>query len=135
MCSLTLYPLSLLHSTGLYLQLYEFSVEPPCHDEEDYEDMCKHSPPRELLHRPSHDTQPPANTQALTPNQNKTELNTPEQSQLNIHRPLTVDKYGRPNKSLSLPYMAPPFMPALSSSSSEIEDDEDDNDDEEDMFC
>ncbi|XP_062337519.1 uncharacterized protein si:dkeyp-68b7.12 [Osmerus eperlanus] len=116
-------------------QLYEFSVEPPCHDEEDYEDMCKHSPPRELLHRPSHDAPPPANTQALTPTQNKTELNTPRQSQLNIHRPLTVDKYGRPNKSLSLPYMAPPFMPAQSSSSSEIEDDEDDNDEEEDMFC
>uniref|UniRef100_UPI003AAE2B63 LOW QUALITY PROTEIN: rho GTPase-activating protein 30 n=1 Tax=Centroberyx gerrardi TaxID=166262 RepID=UPI003AAE2B63 len=66
---------------------------------------------------------------------------------LNSHRPLSADAHGRHVKSLSLPYMTPPFLPAQFFSEEDVvgddNDDDDDDDDDDDysdeddegMFC
>uniref|UniRef100_A0A673W1J7 Uncharacterized LOC115157262 n=1 Tax=Salmo trutta TaxID=8032 RepID=A0A673W1J7_SALTR len=96
----------------------------------DYE--VEHRSPGLSHDRPDPVTRPPVDTQ------------TQIQTQTPIHRPLSIDQYGRANKSMSLPYMSRPFLPALSSSSSEEEEedeegdddyDKEDEEDDDDMFC
>ena len=108
----------------------EFSVEPH-HGDDEYEDEVEHRSPGLAYDRPDPVTRPPVEAQ------------TQIQTQTPIHRPLSIDQYGRANKSMSLPYMSRPFLPALSSSSSEEEEedeegddyDKEDEEDDDDMFC
>ncbi|KAG5841729.1 hypothetical protein ANANG_G00169860 [Anguilla anguilla] len=102
-----------LMDSSTYNQANEFSVEPPCYEEEDdYEEEFGY--------------------QGDAPSIVTLEL--PAQLPL-THRPLTSDPHGHPCKSHSLPYKSRPFQPALSStSSSEDEEDEEEGSDEEDML-
>lgn len=121
---------SLLHP--LSSQMFQaFSVEPH-YGEDEYEDEVEQRSPELSHNKPDSVTQPPVDTQ------------TQIQTQTPIHRPLSIDQYGRANKSMSLPYMSRPFLPALSSSSSEEEEedeegdddyDKEDEEDDDDMFC
>eukprot|EP00063_Salmo_salar_P021403 XP_013996238.1 PREDICTED: rho GTPase-activating protein 30-like [Salmo salar] len=123
--------LDLMDSSVSSQMFQEFSVEPH-HGDDEYEDEVEHRSPGLSHDRPDPVTRPPVDTQ------------TQIQTQTPIHRPLSIDQYGRANKSMSLPYMSRPFLPALSSSSSseEEEDEEGDDDydkedeeDDDDMFC
>ncbi|XP_035286155.1 uncharacterized protein si:dkeyp-68b7.12 [Anguilla anguilla] len=102
-----------LMDSSTYNQANEFSVEPPCYEEEDdYEEEFGY--------------------QGDAPSIVTLEL--PAQLPL-THRPLTSDPHGHPCKSHSLPYKSRPFQPARSStSSSEDEEDEEEGSDEEDML-
>ncbi|XP_068196191.1 rho GTPase-activating protein 30 [Antennarius striatus] len=107
-------------------QANEFSVEPPCYSDDDYEFMeePQASHPAELHLQP----EPEAHTQ------NHTELNR--------SRLFSTDSYNLHTKSLSLPHMTSPIhRPEESSSEEEAEDDSDediyssdDEDDDESMF-
>ncbi|KAJ8336442.1 hypothetical protein SKAU_G00376620 [Synaphobranchus kaupii] len=106
-----------LMDSSAYNQVNEFSVEPPCfEEEEDYDEE-----------EPGYPGESPS---MLTPEK----LAQPPQT----HRPLTSDPYGHPCKSHSLPYKSRPFLPAPSSSSSsspsEDEDEEEGSDEEENML-
>nr|XP_046177928.1 titin-like isoform X2 [Oncorhynchus gorbuscha] len=122
--------LDLMDSSVSSQMFQEFSVEPH-HGGDEYEDEVEHRSPGLSHDRPDPVTQPPVDTQ------------TQIQTQTPIHRPLSIDQYGRANKSMSLPYMSRPFLPALSSSSSEEEEedeegddyDKEDEEDDDDMFC
>ncbi|XP_044076667.1 LOW QUALITY PROTEIN: uncharacterized protein si:dkeyp-68b7.12 [Siniperca chuatsi] len=96
-------------------QVNEFSVEPPGHSDDEYEVMVRA--------QPSH--HPAALQTHLLPGPE-----THTQSQLNPHRPLSLDLHSRHTKSLSLPYMTSPVHgPEESCSEEEVEgDDSDDND-------
>ncbi|XP_029310108.1 LOW QUALITY PROTEIN: rho GTPase-activating protein 30 [Cottoperca gobio] len=102
-------------------QVNEFSVEPPGHSDDEYEVM-EQAHPAEL----QTDLQPGPATQT--------------QSQLNPHRPLSLDLHNRHTKSLSLPYLTSPILVSEDSCSEEeaAADDSDDNDyssdDDENMF-
>ncbi|XP_029499222.2 trichohyalin-like isoform X2 [Oncorhynchus nerka] len=123
--------LDLMDSSVSSQMFQEFSVEPH-HGDDEYEDEVEHRSPGLSHDRPDPVTRPPVDAQ------------TQIQTQTPIHRPLSIDQYGRANKSMSLPYMSRPFLPALSSSSSEEEEEEDeegddydkeDEEDDDDMFC
>ncbi|XP_035656628.2 uncharacterized protein LOC118402516 isoform X2 [Oncorhynchus keta] len=122
--------LDLMDSSVSSQMFQEFSVEPH-HGDDEYEDEVEHRSPGLSHDRPDPVTQLPVDTQ------------TQIQTQTPIHRPLSIDQYGRANKSMSLPYMSRPFLPALSSSSSEEEEedeegddyDKEDEEDDDDMFC
>ncbi|KAK6310914.1 hypothetical protein J4Q44_G00189690 [Coregonus suidteri] len=128
--------LDLMDSSVSSQMFQEFSVEPH-HGDDEYEDEVEQRSPGLSHDRPDPVTQPPVDTQ--------TQIQTGRQTQKPIHRPLSIDQYGRANKSMSLPYMSRPFLPALSSSSEEEEDEEDDDydkedeeeddEDDDDMFC
>ncbi|KAM9322614.1 uncharacterized protein KZ484_020765 [Pholidichthys leucotaenia] len=98
-------------------QVKEFSVEPPGHSDDEYEDM-EHA-------QPSH---PP--TEPQTHLQPRPETRSKSHSESNPHRPLSADMHSRHIKSLSLPFMTPSvYRPEDSSSEEEAaEDDSDDND-------
>lgn len=87
----------------------EFSVEPPGHSDDEYEVM-EQAHPAEL--------QPDPETQ------------TQRQTELNPHRPLSLDSTNRHTKSLSLPYMTSPVHGSEDSCSEEeaAVDDSYDND-------
>ncbi|XP_056149828.1 uncharacterized protein si:dkeyp-68b7.12 [Lampris incognitus] len=55
-----------------------------------------------------------------------------QHTQLNPHEPLTSDTVGRNVKSLSLPHMTLPFLPAQFSSEEDLVDDDNDDDDDDD---
>uniref|UniRef100_A0AAZ3NTC3 Rho-GAP domain-containing protein n=1 Tax=Oncorhynchus tshawytscha TaxID=74940 RepID=A0AAZ3NTC3_ONCTS len=124
--------LDLMDSSVSSQMFQEFSVEPH-HGDDEYEDEVEHRSPGLSHDRPDPVTRPPVDAQ------------TQIQTQTPIHRPLSIDQYGRANKSMSLPYMSRPFLPALSSSSSEEEEEEEDEEgddydkedeeDDDDMFC
>ncbi|XP_049889702.1 uncharacterized protein si:dkeyp-68b7.12 [Epinephelus moara] len=100
-------------------QVNEFSVEPPGHSDDEYEVMAQAS---------HHPAEPP-----LHPSP---ETRTRSQTELNPHRPLSIDRH---TKSLSLPYMTSPVH-GLEESCSEDEavvddsDDDDYNSEEDEMF-
>ncbi|XP_020322341.2 uncharacterized protein LOC109874735 isoform X2 [Oncorhynchus kisutch] len=124
--------LDLMDSSVSSQMFQEFSVEPH-HGDDEYEDEVEHRSPGLSHDRPDPVTRPPVDAQ------------TQIQTQTPIHRPLSIDQYGRANKSMSLPYMSRPFLPALSSSSEEEEEEEEDEEgddydkedeeDDDDMFC
>ncbi|XP_064789335.1 LOW QUALITY PROTEIN: uncharacterized protein LOC135511797 [Oncorhynchus masou masou] len=122
--------LDLMDSSVSSQMFQEFSVEPH-HGDDEYEDEVEHRSPGLSHDRPDPVTRPPVDAQ------------TQIQTQTPIHRPLSIDQYGRANKSMSLPYMSRPFLPALSSSSSSEEEedeegddyDKEDEEDDDDMFC
>ncbi|KAM9458631.1 uncharacterized protein ACWYII_010612 isoform 1-T3 [Salvelinus alpinus] len=123
--------LDLMDSSVSSQMFQEFSVEPH-HGDDEYEDEVEHRSPGLSHDRPDPVTWPPVDAQ------------TQIQTQTPIHRPLSIDQYGRANKSMSLPYMSRPFLPALSSSSEEEEEedeegdddyDKEDEEDDDDMFC
>lgn len=95
----------------------EFSVEPPGHSDDEYEVM-------EQAQSACH----PAELQ--THLQPGPETHTQSPTELNPHRPLSIDTHSRHTKSLSLPYMTSPVHgPEESCSEDEIAgDDSDDND-------
>lgn len=105
----------------------EFSVEPPGHSDDEYEVM-------EQAQTSCH----PAEVQ--TPLQPDPETRTRSQTELNPHRPLSLDINSRHTKSLSLPYMTSPVRgPEDSSSEDEVEVDDSDeiyysSDDNDSMF-
>ncbi|XP_071386166.1 LOW QUALITY PROTEIN: uncharacterized protein [Centroberyx affinis] len=126
------------------MQMNEFSVEPPGFEDDEYEDMEQHRP--SPLPQDAPELQPPPSPHAHTHTHTHTHLqpDTHSQTQLNSHRPLSTDAHGRHTKSLSLPYMSAPFLPAQYSSEEEVvgddnDDDDDDDDysdeDDEGMFC
>ncbi|XP_068587443.1 rho GTPase-activating protein 30 [Cebidichthys violaceus] len=105
-------------------QVNEFSVEPPGHSDDEYEDMAQaHTAELQA------DLQPGPDTQAQS------------QTELNLHRPLSIDSQNRHTKSLSLPYMTSPVFGSAESCSEEeaAVEDSDDNDynseDDESMFA
>ncbi|XP_038135349.1 rho GTPase-activating protein 30 isoform X2 [Cyprinodon tularosa] len=81
-------------------QVNEFSVEPPCHSDDEYEMMAHAERP----------------TQSVT--------------EFKPHRPLSLDLHSRHTKSLSLPYMKSPVDGPVENSSSDEEVSEDDGDGE-----
>uniref|UniRef100_A0A8C7RRJ7 Si:dkeyp-68b7.12 n=1 Tax=Oncorhynchus mykiss TaxID=8022 RepID=A0A8C7RRJ7_ONCMY len=92
--------------------------------------------------KPDSVTQPPVDTQTQIQTGCQTETHTLRQTQTPTHRPLSFDQYGRANKSMSLPYISRPFLPARCSSSEEEDNDDEDADydredeeDDDDMFC
>ncbi|XP_051985478.1 rho GTPase-activating protein 31-like [Xyrauchen texanus] len=102
----------------------EFSVEPPCFEEEDEEEEDENKDSQALyyaLQNHSNDFKAPA-AKSISP---------------------TFTRSPLPGKSHSLPYKSRPFMPALSLSSDEeyspVDDEDDDDSDKgseyEDMFC
>ncbi|XP_031726623.1 rho GTPase-activating protein 30 [Anarrhichthys ocellatus] len=93
-------------------QVNEFSVEPPGHSDDEYEFM--EQAPAEL----QADLQPGPDTPAQS------------QTELNLHRPLSIDSQNRHTKSLSLPHMTSPVFGSLESCSEEeaAVEDSDDND-------
>ncbi|KAM6920624.1 uncharacterized protein PEZ65_012543 [Lycodopsis pacificus] len=91
-------------------QVNEFSVEPPGHSDDEYEVMDE--APAEL----QADLQPGPDAPAQS------------QTELNLHRPLSIDSQNRHTKSLSLPYMTPPIFGSAESCSEEeaaVEDSDD----------
>lgn len=109
-------------------QVSEFSVEPPGYSDDEYEVMAQGQP----SHRP-------AALQMYL--QAGPETHTQSQTQLNPHRPLSLDINSRHTKSLSLPYMTSPVRGPEDSGSEEEDagDDSDDNiyssdDDDDSMF-
>ncbi|KAM4552602.1 uncharacterized protein PAE49_016015 [Odontesthes bonariensis] len=103
-------------------QVNEFSVEPPGHSDDEYENMeqaqASHHPAGpQTCPQPSLDTQKQS------------------QTELKPHRPLSIDLHNRHTKSLSLPYMTSPVHgPEESCSEDEevLRDDSDDSYDSED---
>ncbi|KAK6302834.1 hypothetical protein J4Q44_G00271890 [Coregonus suidteri] len=133
--------LDLMDSSASTKMFQAFSVEPH-HGEDEYEDEVEQRSPGLSHDRPDSVTQPPVDTQIQIQTGCQTETHTLRQTQTPTHRPLSFDQYGRANKSMSLPYMPRPFLPALSSSSEEEDDDDEDDDydredegDDDDMFC
>ncbi|XP_055359710.1 LOW QUALITY PROTEIN: rho GTPase-activating protein 30-like [Betta splendens] len=92
-------------------QTIEFSVEPPCHSDEEYElmsqQLAEHSGPEALAHSPN---------------------------ELNPHRPLSLDLQNRYTKSLSLPHMTSPVQGPEGGLCSEDEDLGDNSDEEEEDY-
>ncbi|XP_029581071.1 rho GTPase-activating protein 30 [Salmo trutta] len=133
--------LDLMDSSASTKMFQAFSVEPH-HGEDEYEDEVEQRSP-ELSHdKPDSVTQPPVDTQTQIQTGCQTETHTLRQTQTPTHRPLSFDQYGRANKSMSLPYMSRPFLPARCSSSEEEDNDDEDADydredeeDDDDMFC
>lgn len=110
------------------LQVNEFSVEPPGHSDDEYE----------VMEQAQTSCQP---AEVQTHVQPDPETRTRSQTELNPHRPLSLDINSRHTKSLSLPYMTSPVRgPEDSSSEDEVEgDDSDENyyssdDDNDSMF-
>ncbi|XP_068604914.1 rho GTPase-activating protein 30 [Brachionichthys hirsutus] len=98
-------------------QVNEFSVEPPCYSDDEYEvvDQAQASSPAELHLQPGSEAQAQSRTEA------------------NRTRVLSTDSYNRHAKSLSLPHMSRPLHGAEEScSEEEAEDDSDDDDDDDD---
>ncbi|KAI3374246.1 hypothetical protein L3Q82_006097 [Scortum barcoo] len=98
-------------------QVNEFSVEPPGHSDDEYEVMeqalsARH-PPEVKIH----------------PQSSGPETHTMSPTELNPHRPLSIDMHSRHTKSLSLPYMTSPVHGPEESCSEEdaAEDDSDDD--------
>ncbi|KAE8290583.1 Rho GTPase-activating protein 30 Rho-type GTPase-activating protein 30 [Larimichthys crocea] len=109
-------------------QVNEFSVEPPGHSDDEYE----------VMEQAQTSCQP---AEVQTHVQPDPETRTRSQTELNPHRPLSLDINSRHTKSLSLPYMTSPVRgPEDSSSEDEVEgDDSDENyyssdDDNDSMF-
>ncbi|CAJ1072867.1 uncharacterized protein si:dkeyp-68b7.12 [Xyrichtys novacula] len=101
---------------GVPYQVNEFSVEPPVelpgHSDDEYEVMEQYQPTEDHTH-----LQPGPETHTLSP------------TQLNPHRPLSIDLNSRHTKSLSLPYMTSPVHGPEESGSEEEEAEEDESDD------
>ncbi|XP_071233178.1 uncharacterized protein [Salvelinus alpinus] len=132
--------LDLMDSSASTKMFQAFSVEPH-HGEDEYEDEVEQRSP-ELSHdKPDSVTQPPVDTQTQIQTGCQTETHTLRQTQTPTHRPLSFDQYVRADKSMSLPYMSRPFLPARCSSSEEEDNDDKDADydredeDDDDMFC
>ncbi|KAM6989816.1 uncharacterized protein LKV04_009409 [Tautogolabrus adspersus] len=102
---------------GFPYQVNEFSVEPPGHSDDEYEVMEHYHSSNRLAEEHTHQ-QPNPETDTRSP----TELNT--------HRPLSLDLQSRHVKSLSLPYKARAVQGAEESSSEEEEDDDCSEEDE-----
>ncbi|XP_068455399.1 rho GTPase-activating protein 30 [Clinocottus analis] len=91
-------------------QVHEFSVEPPGHSDDEYEVMEQADP------------QPGADAQTWSP------------TELNPHRPPSIDSQNRHTKSLSLPYMTSPVFASEESCSEDEAAVEDSDDDSDSMF-
>lgn len=111
-----------VHSLSLLTsQVNEFSVEPPGHSDDDYEVMEQAQAELQTHLQPGHKT------------------HTESQTQINSHRPLSLDIDNRHTKSLSLPYMTSPVHgPEESCSEEEVvgeySDDNDYSSEDESMF-
>uniref|UniRef100_A0A4W5P861 Rho-GAP domain-containing protein n=1 Tax=Hucho hucho TaxID=62062 RepID=A0A4W5P861_9TELE len=133
--------LDLMDSSASTKMFQAFSVEPH-HGEDEYEDEVEQRSPGLSHDKPDSVTQPPVGAQTQIQTGCQTETHTLRQTQTPTHRHLSFDQYGRANKSMSLPYMSRPFLPALCSSSEEEDNDDEDADynkedeeDDDDMFC
>nr|XP_046215531.1 rho GTPase-activating protein 30-like isoform X2 [Oncorhynchus gorbuscha] len=133
--------LDLMDSSASTKMFQAFSVEPH-HAEDEYEDELEQRSPGISYDKPDSVTQPPVDTQTQIQTGCQTETHTLRQTQTPTHRPLSFDQYERANKSMSLPYISRPFLPARCSSSEEEDNDDEDADynredeeDNDDMFC
>ncbi len=102
----------------------EFSVEPPGHSDDEYEVMEQAQSSRHPAELQTH-LQPGPEAQTQSP------------TELNPHRPLSIDTQSRHTKSLSLPYMTSPVHgPEESCSEEDVDSDDNDycSEDDDSMF-